>query len=98
MLSPVEDDPPAPQAREPEDTVAQHEAVVLVEAFVNTLDDARRQVFVLADIEGMTAPEIAQALHVNVNTVYSRLRSAREQFEGTLARHRARQRRHSWNR
>lgn len=34
----------------------------------------------------MTAPEIAAALGVNVNTVYTRLRAARADFEAALAR------------
>lgn len=42
------------------------------------LPDDQRAVFVLADIEEMSAPEIASALDVNLNTVYSRLRSARK--------------------
>lgn len=44
------------------------------------LDDDRREVFILAEIEQMTAPEIAETLAVKVNTVYSRLRSARREF------------------
>jgi RNA polymerase sigma-70 factor, ECF subfamily len=44
-------------------------------------------VFVLAEIEGMTAPEIAAALHINVNTVYSRLRAARLRLEQELDGH-----------
>jgi RNA polymerase sigma-70 factor (ECF subfamily) len=47
-------------------------------------------VFVLADVEGMTGPEIADALGIAVNTVYSRLRLARRDFERALARYRRR--------
>ena len=36
-------------------------------------------------IEGLTAPEIAAALEVNLNTVYGRLRQARKRFELTLS-------------
>ncbi len=42
-------------------------------------------VFYLSDIEGLTAPEIATALDVNLNTVYGRLRLARKRFERALA-------------
>lgn len=49
------------------------------------LDDDRRAVFVLATLEQMTAPEIAETLGVKVNTVYSRLRSARELLEQAIA-------------
>ena len=44
------------------------------------LDPGTRMVFVLADIEGMTAVEIGEAMALNVNTVYSRLRAARASF------------------
>jgi RNA polymerase sigma-70 factor (ECF subfamily) len=38
----------------------------------------------------MTAPEIADALELKVNTVYSRLRKARLDFERIVARREAR--------
>ena len=40
----------------------------------------RRVVLVLHDIEGHSMPEVAQALDVNVNTLYARLRAARADF------------------
>lgn len=49
------------------------------------LPDEQRAVFVLADIEEMSAPEIATALDVNLNTVYSRLRSARKSVGAHLS-------------
>lgn len=61
--------------------VARAEAADLVHRFLDRLDPDKRMVFVLADIEGMTAPEIADALGVKLNTVYSRLRAARAEFE-----------------
>ena len=51
------------------------------------LPDAKREVFVLAEIEQMTVPEIAEALAINLNTTYSRLRVARAEFEKAVARH-----------
>lgn len=45
---------------------------------LDALSDEQRAVFVLADIEELSAPEIASALDVKLNTVYSRLRSARK--------------------
>ena len=44
------------------------------------MDDARRRVFILAQVEELTAPEIAKKLRVKLNTVYSRLRSARREL------------------
>ena len=51
------------------------------QALLNALDalsDEQRAVFVLADLEELSAPEIASTLEVKLNTVYSRLRSARK--------------------
>ena len=58
---------------------------------LSALDDEKRAVFVLAELEQMTAPEIADALSIKLNTVYSRLRAARKKFETALQRHRARE-------
>jgi RNA polymerase sigma-70 factor (ECF subfamily) len=46
-------------------------------AAIDQLDPERRDVFVLSDVEGLSAPEIADALGCKLNTVYSRLRRAR---------------------
>lgn len=64
----------------PFERTAKAEAVRMLERFLATLDEDRAAVFVLSELEGMTAPEISQALGANQNTVYSRLRSARERF------------------
>jgi len=64
----------------PFERTAKAEAVRKLEGFLATLDEDRAAVFVLSELEGMTAPEISQALNANQNTVYSRLRSARERF------------------
>ena len=44
-----------------------------------------------AELEQLTAVEIGEVLGVKVNTVYSRLRLARQEFEQAVARHRARE-------
>ena len=46
----------------------------------------RRAVFVMADIDGVAVPEIAQALGIALNTAYSRLRLAREDFREAASR------------
>jgi RNA polymerase sigma-70 factor (ECF subfamily) len=65
---------------DPFDQAAQSQARRLLHAFLERLDDNRRAVFVMAELEQMTAPEIAEALSANVNTVYSWLRVARAEF------------------
>ena len=46
-------------------------------AALESLPEEQRVVFALTELEEMSAPEIAAALQVNLNTVYTRLRSAR---------------------
>jgi len=71
----------------PDENAARRQAAATLEAILANLDDARREVFVLAEMEQMTAPEIAEALSLNLNTTYSRLRTARAEFEKAVARH-----------
>lgn len=66
------------------DPYARRDATDILLKLLEQLDDERRAVFVLAELEGMTAQEIAAGLGLNVNTVYSRLRAARQQLERVL--------------
>lgn len=52
---------------------------------VGHLSEDQREVFLLVEVEEMSVPEAAEALGVNVNTCYSRLRAARARFERLLA-------------
>lgn len=51
---------------------------------LDSLDEDRRAVFVLHDMEGYPIPELAVSMGVPLNTLYSRLRLARQQFALTL--------------
>lgn len=82
-LQPPGDAPPL------DDALARSEAAEFVRSFLERLDEGHRMVFALSDIEGMTAPEISEALELKVNTVYSRLRKARLDFERAVARREA---------
>lgn len=76
----------------PEEAVADRQAAELLASLLQQLDEHQRTVFILAEVEQMSAPEIAEALELKVNTVYSRLRLGRRKFERALARHRAQER------
>jgi RNA polymerase sigma-70 factor (ECF subfamily) len=78
-----------PLPRTPYDLSVLADRQRLLLRLITELDEAKREVFALAEIEGFTAPEIAEALDLPVNTVYSRLRAARQAFEQSLARHKA---------
>lgn len=64
-------------------------ARALMDQILDGIPLEHRAVFVLYEIEEMTAPEIAQLLAIPLGTVASRLRRAREMFETRLARHKA---------
>jgi|HubBroStandDraft_6_1064221.scaffolds.fasta_scaffold568422_2 RNA polymerase sigma-70 factor (ECF subfamily) len=66
------------------EALARREALARLDAALQTLDVGRRAVLVLHEIEEMTAPQIAQALGIPINTVYSRLRVARTELEAAL--------------
>ncbi len=70
-LLPPSDEPPL------DDRIDAQTRLDALAAAIAALDPERRDVFVLADIEGFSAPEIADALDCKLNTVYSRLRRAR---------------------
>ena len=53
---------------------------------LEALDDDKRDVFVLAFVEQMSAPEIAQITDCPVNTIYSRIRAARLAFSAQVER------------
>jgi RNA polymerase sigma-70 factor (ECF subfamily) len=54
--------------------------LLVAEAALSTLDKDKREVFVLGEIEQMSVVEIAQVLGEPVDTLYSRLRAAKEAF------------------
>jgi RNA polymerase sigma-70 factor (ECF subfamily) len=67
------------------------EALRVLDRLLGELDDAKRIVFVLAEIEQLTLCKIAEIVEANVNTVATRLRAARRDFERALSRFQARE-------
>jgi RNA polymerase sigma-70 factor, ECF subfamily len=86
-------EPHDPRAGDAESALATAEGNRVLHALLDELDAEKREVFVLAELEEMTGPELAQTLGLNLNTAYARLRAARAAFEQALVRHRARTRR-----
>jgi RNA polymerase sigma-70 factor, ECF subfamily len=78
------------EADGPDEALARRQAKQVLYAILDELDESRREVFVLAELEQMPVVEIAEALEENLNTVYSRLRLARQQFAKAAERQRAR--------
>jgi RNA polymerase sigma-70 factor (ECF subfamily) len=70
--------------------LARSEALKVVIELLSELSDDKREIFVLSELEQLNAQEIATLLGVNPNTVYSRLRVARQDFERAAERARSR--------
>jgi RNA polymerase sigma-70 factor (ECF subfamily) len=80
-------------ARSPEAQLLAREDAELLHALLDALSTDEREVFVLAQLEELSGPEIAQALELPVRSVYGRIAAARKSFEKALQRMRARERR-----
>ena len=74
----------------PHEHTARAEAARVVQRWIDELDDDKRKIFVLSELHEMTGKEIADATGENPNTIYSRLRTVRLDFEKTAARCRRR--------
>jgi len=85
-----ERDPELPAAADTSgDSALERERLALAHRALSALDDDKREIFVLARVEQMSAPEIASVLGIPLNTVYSRLRAARLAFDAEITRLRA---------
>lgn len=78
------------EGRDPHTIAERREGARRLHRVLDALDDDKRTALVLAELEQMTVPEIAEALGENVNTIYARLRAARREFEQAAQRERAR--------
>jgi RNA polymerase sigma-70 factor (ECF subfamily) len=89
----VQVDAPIPEgiadvtSRNPEHDAAQGQALRLLLRLLDGLDDEKRDALVTVDIEGMSVPEACIALDVNANTLYSRLRAARQEMRHRFTLH-----------
>jgi len=59
-------------------------ARAFLERFLGGLSEGHRRVFVLSELEGCTAPEVAEALGISTEAVYGRVRSVRRKLHRAL--------------
>lgn len=83
---------PAP-VRTPEELAQEAQARPVLAEILAGIGEKKRAVFVLYELEGLEGDQIARLLGCSVNTVWSRLRHARAEFEKAVARRRAKDRR-----
>ena len=86
---PTVDDSASPLQPSPLDLAVLNDEVKLLWRLLSELDARKREVLVLAELEQMTIPEIAEAIGIPLNTAYSRLRAARQEFNEAYLRYRA---------
>jgi RNA polymerase sigma-70 factor, ECF subfamily len=68
-----------------EDEAIRKQALGRLLGLLEQLDQEQREVFVLAELEEFSAPEISALTGTNVNTIYTRLRAARQRFNALVA-------------
>ncbi len=78
------DEAGAAAARAPDEVAAERELSTLLDRAIASLEPGNREVLVLRDVEGLTAPEVAEVLGVSVETVKSRLHRARAEVRAKL--------------
>ena len=79
------------RAADPLEQASRAQAGRMVHKLLDEMTEDKAIVFVLAELEGLTVPEISELIGANVNTVYSRLRAGRKEFDQALGRMRARE-------
>jgi RNA polymerase sigma-70 factor, ECF subfamily len=84
----VEPDSLLSGACDPGEALERAEAMRLLHSVLDDLDDRRREVFVMSELEQLPMVDIAALLGLQVNTAYARVRVARQAFERALARRR----------
>jgi len=79
-------------AESPEPTPFEHAKtnadLVELASLLNELDEQKREVFALVELDEATVPEAAGILEIPLNTAYSRLRAARHAFGAAVVRRR----------
>lgn len=73
-----------PGGGDPFADMSRSQAAATVLAILDGLDDDKRIVFALVELEQLSVPEVARMLDLNLNTAYSRLRLARQAFEAAV--------------
>lgn len=71
---------------DPFDDVARSQAAAAIAAILDHMDEDKRLVFALVELEQMSVADVARMLDINPNTAHSRLRLARAEFATAVRR------------
>lgn len=69
-----------------EQEIVRRQQRALVLAALRSMPVERNAIFVMMEIDGYSAPEVSDALGIPLNTVYSRIRTARDEFTAAIRR------------
>ncbi len=75
----------ADPSRSPEDALAEKQVERALDRAIGALEPKYREVLLLRDVEGLTAPEVAEVLGISVQAVKSRLHRARLSIRANVA-------------
>jgi RNA polymerase sigma-70 factor (ECF subfamily) len=79
-----------------DDGLARLRALEFIDGFLAGLPAPLLEAFVLTELEGCTAPEIAAKTGANLNTIYARIRTVRRRFDDAIAKELAPARTGAW--
>lgn len=85
VLDPVDDEQVAADLPGPEEAAADAERRDTVRAAIGRLDDKYREILILRDVEGLTAPEVAERTGLRIEAVKTRLHRARAALRELVA-------------
>lgn len=77
----------APSREGPFELVVQRQATDLLHRVLGELDDEKRTMLILVELEQASVADAAEVLNINLNTAYSRLRAARRALSKRLSSH-----------
>lgn len=80
----------ASHGEDPHALAERSESVRVAQELFSSLPEDKRVLLMLADLEDVPVPEIAELTGTNLNTVYARLRAARSALADVVRRYRAR--------
>lgn len=73
-------------APSPEEHYSEHQELALLERALQQIELERRAIFIAYEMEEIPVPEIAASMGLPLNTAYSRLRLARQEFADAVRR------------
>jgi RNA polymerase sigma-70 factor (ECF subfamily) len=86
LVEDFQEGPNVASGMSPEEAAAHAQARRQLEDILDTIDDEKRAIFVMFEVEDLSCEEIARTLGIPLGTVHSRLYAARKSFEAAVSR------------